>query len=116
MNKKIISIALALALPLTVAAFPGGDPAGMDAHENARIERMAKRLDLNPDQKAKVEAIIKEQHDKLRAIHDETRVRIQGVLTQEQIAKMDAMKKEHHGKMQKKPQGVTNSGDPGKKQ
>ena len=116
MNKKIISIALALALPLTVAAFPGGDPAGMAAHDNAKIERMAKRLDLNADQKAKVEAIFKEQQDKMKAIHDETRTRIQGVLTKEQIAKMDSMKKEHHGKGQKQPQAVTNSGDPGKKQ
>jgi len=116
MNKKIISIALALALPLTVAAFPGGDPAGMAAHDNARIERMAKNLDLSADQKAKVEVIFKEQHDKMRAIHDETRTRIQGVLSKEQIAKMEAMKKEHHGKIQKKLQAVTNSGDPAKKQ
>ena len=47
MNKKIITLALALALPLTVAAFPG-DNGGFEGHHANRVERLTKSLDLTP--------------------------------------------------------------------
>jgi protein CpxP len=103
MNKKIITIALALALPLTVAAAPE-DKGGFEGHHGNRVEHMAKKLDLNAEQKSKVEAIFKEQHEKFKTIHEETRARLQGVLTEEQMTKMDEMKKQRHEKWQKKHQ------------
>jgi protein CpxP len=103
MNKKIITIALALALPLTVAAYPG-DKGDFEGHHGNRVERLAKKLDLNAEQKSKVEVIFKEQHEKLKAIHEETRARLQEVLTKEQMAKMDEMKKQRHEQWQKKHQ------------
>jgi len=92
-----------LALPLTVAA-ASGDKGDFEGHHGHRVERMAKTLDLNAEQKSKVEVIFKEQHEKLKAIHEETRTRLQEVLTKEQITKMDEMKKQRHEKWQKKHQ------------
>src|ERR1035437_8085484 len=60
MNKKIITIALAFTLPLTVAAFPG-DKSNIEAHHADRIEHLTKSLNLNAEQKTKLKAIIKEQ-------------------------------------------------------
>ncbi|HEY8157751.1 MAG TPA: hypothetical protein VIF10_03510 [Methylobacter sp.] len=108
MNKKIITIALALALPLIVAAAPG-DKGDFEGDHANRVERLAKNLDLNAEQKSKVEVIFKEQHEKLKAIHEETRARLQAVLTKEQMTKMDEMKTQRHEKWQKKFEALKNS-------
>jgi periplasmic protein CpxP/Spy len=105
MNKKIITILLALALPLTVLAFPG-DKGGFEGHHANRIERLTKNLDLTPEQKTKVEAIFKEQDEKFKIIHEETHKRLQEVLTKEQMTKMDEMKKQRHEKWQKKHEAL----------
>ena len=55
MNKKIITLALALALPLSVSAFPG-DKGDFEGHHANRVERLTKNLDLTAEQKTKVEA------------------------------------------------------------
>jgi len=49
---------LALALPLTVVAFPG-DKGDFEGHHANRLEHLSKRLDLTPEQKTKVEALFK---------------------------------------------------------
>jgi Spy/CpxP family protein refolding chaperone len=105
MNKKIIILALALVLPLTVAAFPG-DKGGFEGHHANRVERLSKRLDLTPEQKTKVEALFKEQDEKFKVIHEQTRTRLQEVLTKEQMTKMDDMKKQRHEKWQKKHEAL----------
>ena len=101
MNKKIITLALALALPLTVAAFPG-DNGGFEGHHADRVERLTKDLNLTPEQKTKVETIFKEQHEKIKAIHEETQKRLQEVLSKDQMTKMDEMKKQHREKWKNK--------------
>ena len=101
MNKKIITLALALALPLTVAAYPG-DKGDFEGHHANRVEHLAKNLDLTPEQKTKVEAIFKEQEEKFKLIHEETHKRLQEVLTKEQITKMDDLKKQRHEKWKNK--------------
>jgi periplasmic protein CpxP/Spy len=106
MNKKIITLALALVLPLTAAAFPGDNP-GFEGHYVNRVERLTKNLDLTAEQKTKVEAIFKEQEGKFKIIHEETRKRLQEVLTKEQITKFDEMKKQRHDKWQKKHETLT---------
>ena len=97
MNKKTIALALALALPLTAAAFPG-DKGGFEGHYANRVERLTKNLDLTAEQKTKVEAIFKEQEGKFKIIHEETRKRLQEVLTKEQMTKFDELKKQRHDK------------------
>lgn len=72
MNKKIIILALALTLPLTAAAFPGGK-CDFEGHHANRVEHLTKSLDLTAEQKTKVEALFKAQDEKLKIIHEETR-------------------------------------------
>jgi periplasmic protein CpxP/Spy len=105
MNKKIITLALALTIPLTVAAFPGdmGDFKGHHAH---RIEKMTKNLDLTVDQKTKVEALFNKQEEKFKAIHEETQAGLQKILTKEQMTKMEELKKQRHEKWQKRHEGL----------
>jgi len=111
MNKKIITLALALALPLTVAAFPG-DNGGFEGHHANRVERLTKSLDLTPEQKPKVEAIFKDQGEKFKIIHEETQKRLQEVLTKEQMTKMDDMKKQRREKWQKRHEVLKDQTDP----
>jgi periplasmic protein CpxP/Spy len=112
MNKKIITLALALVLPLTVAAFPG-DKGDFGWHHGNRVERMTKNLDLNAEQKTKVEALFKEQEEKFKVIHEETHKRLQEILTKEQMTKMDEMKKQRHEKWQKKHEALIDQKVPG---
>ena len=105
MNKKIITLALALALPLTVAAFPG-DNGGFEGHHADRVERLTKDLNLTPEQKTKVEAIFREQQEKFKTIHEETQKRLQEVLTKEQMTKMEEMKMQHRGKWKNKVESL----------
>lgn len=111
MNKKIITLALALALPLTAAAFPG-DNGSFEGHHANKVERLTKNLDLTAEQKTKVEIIFKEQEGKFKIIHEETRKRLQEVLTKEQMTKFDEMKKQRHDKWQKKHETVTDQKAP----
>jgi protein CpxP len=63
---------------------------------------MTKELNLNEEQKTKMDALFKEQHEKYKALHEETRTRLKEILTPEQIKKMDEMKKRHHEKWKSK--------------
>ena len=111
MNKKIIILALALVLPLTASAFPG-DNGSFEGHYANKVERLTKNLDLTADQKTKVEALFKEQEGKFKIIHEETRKRLQEVLTKEQLTKFDEMKKQRHDKWQKKHEALTDQKAP----
>jgi len=102
MNKKIITIALALTLPLTVLAFPGGEGGGFEGKKGNRVERLARKLDLSTEQKTKMEAIFKQQREKLDAIKEETRARMQDVLSADQMKKLDAIKARRKEKRQER--------------
>jgi len=102
MNKKILLLSTALMLPLTGFA-ASGEEAHHCWHEH-KVERLSKELSLSDDQKTKLEAIFKEQHEKFRAFHEESNNRVKEVLTPEQVTKWEALKQQHHGKHHKKPQ------------
>lgn len=103
MNKKIVMLALALTLPLSVSAYASsGGKGGPEGHMGHKLERLVKKLGLNEDQKSKLEIIFKEQGKKFKALHEETRQRMNGVLTPEQITKLDEMKKRHMEKWKKR--------------
>jgi periplasmic protein CpxP/Spy len=108
MNKKIVTLAIALALPLTAAAFPGSGGGCFEGHRGDKLERLTKELNLNDDQKGKLEVIFKEQKEKSDAIHQETRTRMQTVLSAEQMAKIDELKKSHQEKWQKRHEELKN--------
>ena len=96
MNKKIIAIVvLAACFPLTVLAKNSGAPT-----EAQGINRMAKDLGLSDEQKGRVETIInaekqtveaifKEEGEKLKAAQQQTHDDLQQVLTPEQMTKLD---------------------------
>ncbi|MGY6277857.1 hypothetical protein [Methylomonas sp. MgM2] len=103
MNKKIAITLLAVALPLAVAASSGEKgPDHFGHHRGDRVERLAKELDLNADQKTKLEDIFKQEHEKFEALRQETHQQIQGVLTPEQMTKFEQLKKERHEKWRKR--------------
>ncbi|MCK9608963.1 MAG: hypothetical protein M0R33_21210 [Methylomonas sp.] len=104
MNKKIITIVLALALPLTVAAFPGGHDGDFKGHKGDRVERLAKKLDLSTEQKEQLKQVFDEQQAKREALRQETDQRMQTVLNPEQMAKFEELKKQRHEKWQKRHQ------------
>ncbi len=101
MNKRIATLAIALTLPLTVAAFPGGG-GHFERHRGDKLERLAKKLDLSDEQKSQLEVIFIEQQEKFDTVRQETHARMQEILSSEQIAKLDELKKQHKEKWQKR--------------
>lgn len=106
MNTKLITLAIALTLPLTVAAFPGGAGGNNSGNGNFqgqggnKMERISQKLDLSAEQKPKVQAIFMQQREKFNAIKKETRSRLQEVLSAEQMQTFDAMKAKRKEKRQ----------------
>jgi Spy/CpxP family protein refolding chaperone len=108
MKSRVALIAAAL-LASTVAL-----AAQHEGHPGHDMDRMAVLLDLNDSQKAEVQKILNEQHEKLDAKHEELKAagtkptreerqkfheemkqdmttKLQGVLTPEQMKKFDAL-------------------------
>jgi len=108
MNKKITIIVLALILPLTAAAFPGGGEGRPQDQRANRVERLAKKLNLNADQQSKMDAIFKQQREKIQAIKEDTRTRMQDVLSSEQMNKFDVMKQQRKEKRQQRKSEMKN--------
>jgi Spy/CpxP family protein refolding chaperone len=112
-----------LRVALIAAALLAGTVALAGPHEGRPgpdMDRMAVLLDLNDSQKAEVQKIMNEQHDKLKAKHDELHAagtkptreerekfheemkqdlttKLQGVLTPEQMKKFDALMEHPRG-------------------
>ena len=108
MKTRVALIAAAMLASAVALAGPHQGPPGPD------MDRMAVLLDLNDSQKAEVQKILNEQHEKLEAKHQELHAsgtkptreerekfheemkqeittKLQGVLTPEQIKKFDAL-------------------------
>ncbi|MDD2740557.1 MAG: hypothetical protein PHR94_16640 [Methylomonas lenta] len=112
MNKKIITIALALALPFAVFAFPGGqDGDHFKGHKGDRVERLTKELNLTPEQTSQLTQVFQEEQAKREAIRKETDQRLQTVLTPEQMTKFEELKKQRHEKWQKRHQEKKDKSD-----
>jgi Spy/CpxP family protein refolding chaperone len=113
MKLRVALIAAALLASAVALAGPHGGP-GPD------MDRMAILLDLNDSQKAEVQKILSEQHDKVDAVHQEQRAagtkptreerakfheelkqdtitKLQAVLSPEQIKKFEALTDRSHG-------------------
>ncbi|WP_020565479.1 hypothetical protein [Methylosarcina fibrata] len=99
MNKIVSVLAIVFLLPLTAAANPGaGGGPGPDDYHGRKVERLAKDLNLTAEQKTQVEALFKEQHEKFKALHEETNSKLKTILTPEQMTKMEEMQKQHQEK------------------
>jgi protein CpxP len=96
MNKKILFLSFAMALPLTAFAVSGEGHGEGWHHHGHGIEQLSKVLDLTQDQQAKLEGIFNQQHEKIQALHKESQTAIKQVLTTEQLARWEELK-QHHG-------------------
>jgi Spy/CpxP family protein refolding chaperone len=97
MNKKLMGALLVLSFPLTAIAIepPQADSGSID--KSQKIERLAKALGLNQEQKAKIESIVNDQKAKLKAMPEEKRAHLQSILKQE-LDKVDHHKQSLTGK------------------
>ncbi|MDD4913545.1 MAG: hypothetical protein PHW13_00735 [Methylococcales bacterium] len=102
MKKYSLILAAALLLPLTTALADPVDE-GFKGRHGHNLERLAKELSLTPEQKASLETIFKEEHEKFRAIHEEIHSRVKAVLNGEQIAKWEQLISQHKGHRGKQP-------------
>ncbi|HEV8331761.1 MAG TPA: hypothetical protein VGQ22_10115 [Steroidobacteraceae bacterium] len=108
MKFRVALIAAAMLASTVALAHPDHGPAGPD------MDRMATLLDLNDTQKAEVQKIFDEQHEKLKAVHDQAQsagtkptraerakfheemkqdltTKLQAVLSPEQMKKFEAL-------------------------
>lgn len=104
MNKKILTIALALSLPLAMTAYAGGGrgPEHFGGHRGDRVERLSKELDLTAEQKTKLEAVLQQEAERRKAMREETHRQMQEFLTPEQMTKLENLRKERLEKWHKR--------------
>ncbi len=86
--KTLLAISLLLGTSSGLARPPGPPPL------EERLKRLEERLKLTPEQKPKVEAILREQREKTQAVRAETRERLREVLTPEQAKKFERLHEE----------------------
>ena len=114
MKIRVALIAAALLASTVALANPHGGRQGPD------LDRMAILLDLNDAQKTQVQQIFEEQHEKMKAAHDQahsagtkpsreerqkfheelkqdTTTKLQAVLSADQMKKFAALTDRHHG-------------------
>lgn len=103
MHAKLYGMVIILAFPLTVVAHPGQE-GNHEQYRAKKIERLNRELRLSEDQKAKIEALFKEEGDKHKAVREETQSRLKKILTPEQNTKLQEMKTYHHEKRCEKHQ------------
>ena len=58
-----------------------------------KLEHLSDELQLSSEQKARLEAIFNEKHEKIRAIREETQQRVKAVLSDEQLLKWQSEKR-----------------------
>ena len=95
MNNKLMGTLLALCIPLTAFSLPQQPGTSSHQDKGQKIERMTKELGLSEDQKTKVGAIFDKEKMKFKALHEEKRARLQGVLTLGQMTKLAALHQQH---------------------
>lgn len=107
MKKTFLAIALSFSIPAAVA-FGLGSQDEYGLSRGPSVDRLAQALKLTDQQKTQLEAIFAEQGEKRRALWEETRARMQEVLTAEQLTQLDEMRQHrkgrHGGKFCDKPQ------------
>lgn len=111
---KLIAIVLS-SLLLTSAALADHHAGGK--HGGKYKNMLSRKLELTEEQKQPVADILKEQRAKgreirhsafeqirpqMEALHEETKERLAGVLTEEQLQKYDKMSSRKHERMQKR--------------
>ncbi|MEQ1621714.1 MAG: hypothetical protein ABL919_09925 [Methylococcales bacterium] len=89
MNKELLTAILILNVPLSALASP------QQTVTELKFEQLTKKLELNDEQRIKVESILEAQKLKSKALHEETKSQLQNVLTPKQMSKLEELRK--HG-------------------
>ncbi|MBT6277242.1 MAG: periplasmic heavy metal sensor [Chromatiales bacterium] len=101
MKRTLIAIIVTTlcAAGFAVQAGPrGGDEANAEKRIERRIDKMSERLGLDANQRAAVESLMREQMEKRRAFREESKARMDEILTEEQRAQLDQIRTERRGK------------------
>lgn len=101
MSFKIPHVVLALLVGV-VLGLGASRLAGHRRHHGGsldkRIERLGRKLELTPEQKAKVRSVFEEGRVKIDAVRADSRGKIRAALNESQRAKFDAMMARHDAK------------------
>lgn len=89
MRKLFLVLGSAALISVSAVTFAQRD------HVNHFVERMTEKLQLNTTQVEQVTSIMEEQHAKKKALRAETKIKIDAVLTENQIGKMEEMRSRH---------------------
>lgn len=107
MNKTLLT-AVVLGLSLATSAWANPDDHGGDRHER-HMDRMAERLELDDSQRARMEALMNQHHERTAAAraqikqsHEQLRTEMRAILSEEQVAKLEKMHERHDKKDKKK--------------
>lgn len=95
---KRTALLLSTALVLSISTFTYAGGGGYAGKHTQKLEQLTQELSLSAEQKVQMEAVFKEQHEKFRAIHEESRNRIQQILTPEQMQRWEGMQQERREK------------------
>lgn len=71
---------------------------GIEGQAEPRLDRLSRELELDADQKARLEAIFTEKHEKYRAIREEFQNSIREILSEEQMSKWEGLRKQRFAK------------------
>jgi periplasmic protein CpxP/Spy len=126
MNRFLLSTSLALALSSTVVIAQTETPAPAPKHHQAHspqreTARLSKKLNLSPEQSAKIEPILADRdqkmtalkndttispvvmQQKIKALHQQTRQQLSSVLTPEQLQQIKSHRHNHGAPSQTQP-------------
>ncbi|OGR87804.1 MAG: hypothetical protein A3A86_00405 [Elusimicrobia bacterium RIFCSPLOWO2_01_FULL_60_11] len=79
----------------------GGGMMGHGDHEK-KMDKMKEKLDLTPDQQAKMKAINESFMAEMKALHEKHKADMKAILTSEQQAKMEKMMEKREEHMEKR--------------
>ena len=99
MNKTIIALTLAAAIPFAAYAATNGDGSH---HRGDRLERMAQTLNLDDAQKARMKALLAEHRAERKALREQMRSQIGEILNDDQRAKFDEVRAQRRAKHKSK--------------
>ncbi len=99
MNKQLIIKLIILSFPLAIQAQQGKYSLPLNNSLKAESEGKGNTFGLNIDEKSKVEALIKDESARLKAIAGEKKSRLQNPLKPWQTAKLDTLHQHPHHKL-----------------
>jgi Spy/CpxP family protein refolding chaperone len=98
MKKAILLGSLLAAMSTSAVA---DDHGHMGHYGQKKLDRMAERLELTPDQRTKIGDILKKEQAAHKALREDSRRQIEALLNDKQKAEHEKMRKEHQARMGK---------------